>query len=107
MNAWNDVAGVDELADGERKEVELPDGAQVCVVRHGDEYYAIGAWCSHDKAAMALGVVRGTEIRCPLHGARFDLRTGKNLSLPAVRPIPVFEVKVEAGRIWVKSQDGL
>ncbi len=99
---WTKVAATSELADGQKKCVDLGDDRQLCVLKTEGEYFAIGAWCSHQKASMALGGVEGGEILCPLHGARFDLRTGKNLSLPAVRPIPVYETKVEGGDLWVK-----
>jgi 3-phenylpropionate/trans-cinnamate dioxygenase ferredoxin subunit len=51
---------------------------------------------------MVLGEVCGHEVMCPLHGARFDLRTGRHLSLPAVRPVASYPVKVEGGRILIE-----
>ena len=52
---------------------------------------------------MVLGEVCDHEVMCPLHGARFDLRTGRHLSLPAVRPVSRYEVKVDQGKVWVKA----
>jgi 3-phenylpropionate/trans-cinnamate dioxygenase ferredoxin subunit len=48
------------------------------------------------------GEVSDFEITCPLHGSRFDLRTGRQLNLPAVRPVPRYEVKLEGDRIFIK-----
>ena len=43
----------------------------------------------------------GRELKCPLHGAKFDVTTGKALSLPAVKAVPKHEVKVEDGNVYV------
>ena len=48
------------------------------------------------------GDIDDDQIMCPLHGACFDIRTGKNLTLPAVRPIASYETKVEEDKIFVK-----
>jgi len=52
---------------------------------------------------MIHGEVVDHELECPLHGARFCLRTGRNLCLPAVRPVPRYELKVEDGKIFLKT----
>ena len=51
---------------------------------------------------MFHGDVVDHKLECPLHGAQFCLRSGKNLSLPAVRPVPSYELKVDHGRILIK-----
>ena len=59
--------------------------------------------CSHAEASLAEGSLdcaAGT-IECPLHGATFDIRSGRALSLPAVSPVKCFAVKVEGGDIYV------
>ncbi|MFH0880177.1 MAG: non-heme iron oxygenase ferredoxin subunit [Lentisphaerota bacterium] len=101
MKQWVDVAGVDEFEGTDRKAVDLGDEKQLGLFKTRDGLFAISAWCSHEKASLLLGEITGGEIMCPLHGARFDLKTGRNLSLPAVRPIKVYEVKLEGGRVLV------
>ena len=72
------------------------DGVPVAVVRDGDGgLHAIRDICSHADVALSEGEVDGCTLECWLHGSRFDLRTGKPTGPPAVRPVPVYPVKVE------------
>jgi len=102
MSEWIDVAREDSLTEGEHVVVDV-DGVTVAVFRVGDEYLAIEDACTHDGAEIASGDVEGCEIRCPRHGARFCLKTGKVLSPPAYEDLSVFPVRVEAGRIQVRD----
>lgn len=101
MAKWIEVASADEFANTDRKLVDLGGTLQIALFKLADGYFAISAWCSHQKATMFHGEVVDHELECPLHGARFCLRTGKNLSLPAVRPVPRYELKVEDGKIFL------
>ena len=101
MTQWRDVASLADFESADRKVVEVDEDEQICLIRKDGEFYAISAWCSHEKALVALGEIEGYEIVCPLHGARFDIRTGRHLSMPAVRPIASYPVKVEGDRVWV------
>jgi 3-phenylpropionate/trans-cinnamate dioxygenase ferredoxin subunit len=76
------VASVDELKEGERLFIEI-DGKPIVILNINREYYAIGDVCSHDEGPVGEGNLEGYEIICPRHGARFDIRTGKVLALPA------------------------
>ena len=67
-----------------------------------DEYYAIDDVCTHDGGPLDQGEVFDNEIECPRHGARFDVRTGKALTLPAVVPVKSYPVKVEGNDILVE-----
>ena len=102
---WVDVASVDEFDTTDRKLLSLDETTQVGLFKVGDTFRAVSAWCSHQRMSLMEGPVDADagEIMCPFHGARFDLATGKQLSLPAMRPIPVYEVKVEEGRIYLRS----
>ena len=82
-----------DLPDGKRIFVEI-DGLPIVVFRVGGELFAIADACSHDDGPLGDGDLEGNEIICPRHGARFDIRTGKALSLPAVVAIPVYPVRV-------------
>jgi 3-phenylpropionate/trans-cinnamate dioxygenase ferredoxin subunit len=64
------------------------------------QYYAVEDICSHDGGPLAEGEVVDTyEIECPRHGARFDMRTGEALSMPAFEPIETYEVVIQDGQI--------
>ena len=102
MGTWKEVAVVSEFEKTDRKLVDLGDEKYIGLFRVGDDYFAIDGTCSHEKASLVLGEVCDHEVMCPLHGARFDLRTGRHLSLPAVRPVASFPVKVEGGKIQVE-----
>ena len=94
------VAALEELPDGERLFLEI-DGLYLVVFRIGGDYYAIADMCSHDEGPLGDGEVEDHQISCPRHGARFDLRTGKALTLPAVEDIPAYPVRIKDGTIEV------
>jgi len=94
------VATVDEIGNGQRKLVDI-DGEPLAVFNIAGQYFAIADVCSHDDGPVAEGMLDGMEIECPRHGARFDLRTGKALTLPAVVDIPAYPVRVVGNEIQV------
>ncbi len=94
------VAKKSDLPPGERIVVEVDD-LYIAVFNVGGKFYAIEDVCTHDDGPLAEGELDGYEIECPRHGARFDLRTGKVLSFPAVVDVPWFEVKVEGDDVIV------
>ncbi|MDM8085975.1 non-heme iron oxygenase ferredoxin subunit [Cellulomonas cellasea] len=85
--------------------VELEGAAgrvEVAVVRDEDgQLHAISDICSHGAVSLSDGEVEGCTVECWLHGSRFDLRTGKPLSPPAVRPVPVYPLTVDGERVLV------
>jgi 3-phenylpropionate/trans-cinnamate dioxygenase ferredoxin subunit len=92
------VGPVEELPPGEVKIVR--DGQlEICVYNLDGELYAIEDRCSHDDGPLCEGDFEPAEavVICPRHGSRFDIRSGRALSLPAYLPVDTFEVKVEDG----------
>jgi 3-phenylpropionate/trans-cinnamate dioxygenase ferredoxin subunit len=73
----------------------------VAVFHVGGRYYAMDDVCTHDGGPLAEGVLDGNEIECPRHGARFDVRTGAVLCMPATAPVPVHEIRVVDDQIQV------
>jgi 3-phenylpropionate/trans-cinnamate dioxygenase ferredoxin component len=96
-----DVAALDALAPGESMRVEVGD-TPVCLVRVGDEVFALHDVCSHALESLTGGWIEDECIDCPRHGARFSLRTGEPLTPPATAPVPTFPVSVRDGRILVE-----
>ena len=82
--------------------MDLGGDKQIGLFKLPDGFYAVSAWCSHQKSSLVHGDICNHEIECPLHGARFDLKTGRHLSLPAVRPIARFDVKIDGNKILLK-----
>ena len=98
-----DVCPVDELPPGEVRIVRAGELA-VGVYNVDGEYYAIEDRCSHDDGPLAEGDFDpedGVAI-CPRHGARFDVRTGRALSLPAYLPVETYAVRVDEGTVKVE-----
>jgi 3-phenylpropionate/trans-cinnamate dioxygenase ferredoxin subunit len=94
------VAGVQDLPTGERLYVEI-DGKPIVIFNLAGGFFAIGDVCSHDDGPVGDGDLEGDEVICPRHGARFDIRTGKALALPAVVDIPAYPVRLKDGQIEV------
>ena len=78
-------------------------GHRLCVVRIGDDVYVIGDRCSHADVSLSEGEVLADEleIECLKHGSTFDLKTGEPQSLPATKPVPVYEARVVDGEVEV------
>lgn len=99
------VAAVDEIPPGGRKSIFVDD-TPALLIRVGEEYFAIEDVCSHDGQPLTDGPVQAGQITCPRHGARFDLRTGKPMCMPATAPISVYAVEQRADGIYVGTMEG-
>ncbi len=94
------VAGVEELPPGGKKLTEI-DGRAIAVFNVDGSYYAIDDVCTHDGGPLAEGDLKGCEVQCPRHGARFDVTTGKALSFPAFEPVATHPVESRGDGIYV------
>jgi 3-phenylpropionate/trans-cinnamate dioxygenase ferredoxin subunit len=96
------VLSLDELVPGTARKVEI-GSRPVCLVRIGDDVYAIADTCSHAEISLSEGEVLADscEIECWKHGSAFDLRTGRPSTLPATRPVAVYDVAIVDGHVVV------
>jgi 3-phenylpropionate/trans-cinnamate dioxygenase ferredoxin component len=94
------IGPLEALPNGERLFMEI-DALPIVVFNIAGELFAIADVCSHDSGPVGDGELEGDEVICPRHGARFDVRTGKVLSLPAVEDIPAYPVRVVDGQIQI------
>jgi 3-phenylpropionate/trans-cinnamate dioxygenase ferredoxin subunit len=96
------LCGRDELEPGTARRFDV-GRHRVCLVRIGDDFYAIGDQCSHANFSLADGEVYGgeREIECWKHGSTFSLVDGKPRSLPATRAVPVYDVRVEGDDVML------
>jgi 3-phenylpropionate/trans-cinnamate dioxygenase ferredoxin subunit len=101
MNQFVTVAREGDLPDPGRRLVEVDD-TLVVLIRAGGSFYALDDVCTHDGGPLAEGELLDHAIACPRHGARFDLRTGRALSMPATQPTRVHEVRVVDGQVQVR-----
>ncbi len=93
-----EVADLDQLPSGERLFLEI-DGNPVVVFNIAGNYFAMDDLCTHDDGPIGEGELDGHVVTCPRHGAKFDIRTGKALALPAVQDLRTYPVKCENNKI--------
>jgi 3-phenylpropionate/trans-cinnamate dioxygenase ferredoxin component len=91
-----------DLAIGEARRFDVGEN-RIALVHADDGFFAIGDRCSHEDYSLAEGEVWAgdCEIECPRHGSTFDLRTGAACSLPATKPVPVYELEISDDAIAV------
>jgi 3-phenylpropionate/trans-cinnamate dioxygenase ferredoxin subunit len=94
------ICSASEIAPGEARRVEL--GAGIAIFHVEGEFYAVSDTCSHAEASMSDGYLEGDEIECPLHGARFCLKTGEALCQPATEPLQTFPVLIRNGDLYIE-----
>ncbi|MDH3499277.1 MAG: non-heme iron oxygenase ferredoxin subunit [Acidimicrobiia bacterium] len=105
MSEWVRIAGLEELPAGRGVRVDAL-GHRVAIFRIDHDVYAIGDRCSHAEASLAEGEVFDLEVECPRHGSEFDLTSGMPRALPATRPVPVYESKVDDGDVYLRLTEG-
>jgi 3-phenylpropionate/trans-cinnamate dioxygenase ferredoxin subunit len=101
MSKYIPVMGTDDLPVGTCKPFII-SGISVIVAHLADGYHAVENRCSHANSPLITSkIYRGDQVACPIHGARFDLKTGAAKSPPAFTGLMTFPVRVENGRIEV------
>tara|TARA_A100001037_G_scaffold185176_1_gene165907 strand:- start:1837 stop:2172 length:336 start_codon:yes stop_codon:yes gene_type:complete len=101
------VATTSEISEDEPKAVSI-GRLDVGIYKLDGEFYAIDDICTHAYAMMTDGYIEDGQIECPLHGACFDIKTGKALTAPATIDLRPYPIKVEGDQISVgvpKSDD--
>lgn len=101
---YQPVANISEIPAGEKLFVEVDD-QPVALFNVDGQIFAIDDICTHDGGPLADGKLEGHEIECDRHGARFDVRTGSALCMPAVENVRAHHVKVENGSVFVAIND--
>ena len=100
MTTWQTVANASEIPP-ERVAVFQVGDHEVAVCNVDGEFYAIDDLCTHDGGSLDQGELEDAEIECPRHGARFDVRTGAAIQLPAFEPVETHEVRLEGDAVQV------
>ena len=104
MSDFIRIAKTTDLPDPGKQIIEVAD--RLIVVFHvGGKFWAIDDVCTHDGGPLGEGVLDGFCIACPRHGAKFDIRNGAALTMPATRPTAAHEVKVEGDDVFVKLNE--
>ena len=94
-----------ELAPGTMKRVDLR-GRRILLVNVAGRVCAVDDTCTHEDASLSTGVLKGELVKCPLHGSRFNVCTGKALEEPAEDDLRTYAVRLEGGRILIGLPEG-
>ena len=95
---------VQDLAEGAIMLQGRVGDEEAILVRHGRDFFAVGAACTHYHGPLANGLIVDDTIRCPLHHACFSLRTGEALRAPALDPISTWRVEQVLDKIFVREK---
>lgn len=98
------VAATTDVPEGEVRVVEC-DGRSLALSNVDGDLYAIDNICTHDGGPLGEGKLRRGRILCPRHGAAFDAKTGKVLTLPAVKSVNAYRVIVDGDDVYVECDD--
>ncbi len=104
MSEFTRVASVGDISDPGRMLVEVDD-RMIALFHVAGKFYAIDDVCTHDGGPLAEGTLEGFTIACPRHGAKFDIRDGRVLTMPATQPTVAHDVKVEGNDVFVRVNE--
>jgi 3-phenylpropionate/trans-cinnamate dioxygenase ferredoxin subunit len=106
MSDFIPVARVSDIPDPGKTLVEVEDRLIVLVHAAG-HFYALDDVCTHDGGPLSEGPLdsQAGTIACPRHGAKFDVKTGSALTMPATKPTKAHEVRIEADQVLVRLRD--
>jgi 3-phenylpropionate/trans-cinnamate dioxygenase ferredoxin subunit len=104
MSDWQNVMRAEHFQSGSCEVIDI-EGVNVAVYCIDGTFYAIADECTHAHIELSIGEVDGHEVVCPLHGARFCLKSGKAMTPPAYEDLECYPVRVEDGMVQVKGID--
>jgi 3-phenylpropionate/trans-cinnamate dioxygenase ferredoxin subunit len=101
--ALTKACNVADLEVGEALRLNLKP--PIAVYRLDDGFYATADTCSHAEASLAAGDIDlgDCTVECPYHGSLFEIKTGRVLSMPAVKPVPIYPVKIIGEEVFVET----
>lgn len=104
MNAYVKVAAVSSVPDPGRLALEINE--RLVVLFHvGGQFYCVDDVCTHDGGPLGEGPLHDHCVACPRHGAKFDIRTGAAVTMPATEGIATHDVRVEGNEVYVRLSD--
>jgi nitrite reductase/ring-hydroxylating ferredoxin subunit len=89
-----------DVPEGEVRVVDV-SGRSIALANAGGEFYALANVCTHDGGPLGEGTLWGDQVECPRHSARFDIKTGRAVVLPAVLPVRTYPVQVDGDEVKV------
>jgi NAD(P)H-dependent nitrite reductase small subunit len=101
-DGWQRVAALADLPDDAALAVKL-GSRRIALYRLAGEVHALDDVCTHALALLSQGFIENGAVECPLHGARFDIASGRCLSPPATIDLRTYAVRIEGGEVFVKA----
>lgn len=98
------ICSLDDLKPGKAIRVKINDHAIAIIRTPNGEVKALDDKCSHGEISLSEGFVDNETVECWAHGAKFDLNTGKPLSLPAYEPVATYEVLIDNNDIYLEYE---
>lgn len=99
------VCALDELQPNAAKKVVVDGTPIAVVVDSAGTVHALGDTCTHGDISLSEGFVEDDTLECWAHGSKFELTTGKPLTLPAYEPVPVYNVTITNGDVYIDPSD--
>jgi 3-phenylpropionate/trans-cinnamate dioxygenase ferredoxin subunit len=95
-----DAGKAGELAPGTMKRIDVR-GRRILLANVEGRLCAVDDTCTHEDASLSTGVLKGELVKCPLHGSRFNVCTGKAMEEPAEENLRTYAVRLEGGRVLI------
>jgi len=97
------VCKADDIPDGQAVKVTI-DGTPIALVKDSaGELHALGDTCSHGEISLSEGFVEDDSLECWAHGSKFDLRSGQPRNFPAFEPVPVYQLAIRDGDVFIDT----
>ena len=94
------AARVGDVSPGGMKRVDIGT-RRILIANVGGQFFAVDDTCTHEDASLSSGALRGEWVKCPLHGSRFNVRTGEVMEEPATESLATYPVRIEADEVWI------
>jgi 3-phenylpropionate/trans-cinnamate dioxygenase ferredoxin subunit len=104
MARWVRVADVGECGEDGCLRAVGANGEPIVLARWEGEIFALEDCCSHEDFLLSEGQLEDGRVECALHGAKFDVRTGRAVQLPAVKPVRTFPVEIRGDGVFVQLE---
>lgn len=105
MSQFFMAARLGDVPPGGMKRVDIGT-RRILIANVGGQFFAVDDTCTHEDASLSSGALRGEWVKCPLHGSRFNVCTGKALEEPAEESLRTYPVRLEGARILVGLPEG-
>jgi apoptosis-inducing factor 3 len=95
------VAQVNDLQNGQMQQIAVAD-SEILLTKIDDRFYATGAFCPHNGAPLAKGILSQARIVCPWHNACFNAIAGQQQEPPGLDSLATFVTRIEGDRVLVE-----